>query len=139
MIASFRRYTPEMPARNSYVDFVCEQLAPLGRIRVRAMFGGYGLYCDDLFFALIADNVLYLKVDEVNRPEFEALGLQPFKPFEDKPETMNYFPAPADMFESSEGLHRWAGGALACARRAAAAKGNRGGAKRVRSARKARA
>ena len=53
------------------VDHCLELLAPLGAVRAKRMFGGYGLYCDELFFALLAADRLYLKVDASTRPAFE--------------------------------------------------------------------
>lgn len=55
-----------------------ELLAAMGEIRIRAMFGGHGLYADGPMFALIAEDQLYFKVDAVNRPEFELAGSSPF-------------------------------------------------------------
>jgi DNA transformation protein len=113
-----------------------EQFEPLGEIRARAMFGGHGLYCDEVFFALVASGALFLKADEVNRPEFEAQGLKPFRPFEDKSGVMQYYEAPAEMFEDPLELKRWAGGAIAAGVRQAHAKNKKkpstGGARRRR-------
>ncbi|MBI1895325.1 MAG: TfoX/Sxy family protein [Acidobacteria bacterium] len=104
--------------RNRYLDFVLEQLAPLGRITSRSMFGGEGLYCDGLFFALLwKGEVLYLKVDSRTRANFEARGLKPFRPYPGRPGTLQYYEAPADLFESDGGLD-WARGAVAAARAA---------------------
>ncbi len=58
-----------------------ELLAPLGppgAMRSRAMFGGHGLYLDDVFIAIIAAERLYLKVNDSSRPRFEAAGSEPF-------------------------------------------------------------
>jgi DNA transformation protein len=107
---------------NPYLDFLLEQLEPLGDITARAMFGGHGLYCDGVFFALVASGSLYLKADDVNRPHFETHGLKPFRPFEDKAGVMQYYEAPAEMFEDPEALRQWAGGAIAAGLRAQAKK-----------------
>ena len=45
------------------------------------MFGGVGIYAKEAFFALVDDDVLYLKVDDSNRGDFEARGMSPFQPF----------------------------------------------------------
>jgi DNA transformation protein len=52
-----------------FLAYVLEQLAGLGGVSSRRMFGGAGLYCDEFFFALIADDVLYLRVDDSNRDD----------------------------------------------------------------------
>ncbi|HYE50206.1 MAG TPA: TfoX/Sxy family protein [Azospirillaceae bacterium] len=112
-----------MPASRDYADHVAEQLAPLGEVKVRAMFGGHSLSIDGLTFALIAEDVLYLKADGGNRPAFEAEGLKPFAPFEDEPhKTMSYYPPPDTAFDEPDELLRWARTALEAALRARAKK-----------------
>jgi len=61
-----------------FAEYVVELLAPLGRVAARRMFGGHGIYCDGVMFALIADDVLYFKADDVNRPALEQAGAEPF-------------------------------------------------------------
>jgi DNA transformation protein len=112
----------EQVKSNPYVEFLLEQFEPLGEIRVKAMFGGYGLYCDEVFFALVAHNAVFLKADDVNRPQFEAARLKAFRPYEDRPDTMQYYEAPAEMFEDPEALKLWVGGAIAAGVRAQAKK-----------------
>jgi len=67
-----------MNSTSECADYVVELLAGVGRVVARQMFGGYGLYCDGVMFALIADDVLYLKADEANRPDFERAESAPF-------------------------------------------------------------
>lgn len=107
---------------SDFVQFICESLAPLGDLTVRRMFGGYGVYCDGLFFAIVADDVLYFKVDDGNRADYEALGLRPFKPSDGKPVTLSYHPPPESALDGPGELQGWARPALAAAARAAAAK-----------------
>ena len=107
-----------MPApRDRYVDFVIEELASLGTITSRYMFGGWCLYCDGTVFALIADGALFLKGDRENIPKFEARGLKAFRPFPDQDEVMKYFQAPPEVFEDPEAMREWCGGAIAAGRR----------------------
>ncbi len=109
-----------MTVSPDFRDYVLDLLEPLGRVRARAMFGGAGLYLDDTFFAILAGDVLYLKVDDGNRGEFVAAGAAPFKPFADKPHTMSYYEVPAEVMEDSEELGAWARRAWEAARRAGA-------------------
>ena len=103
-----------MAVSSDYLDFVLEQLAPVGPLTSRRMFGGVGLYAQGLFFALIDDDVLYLKGDEAMRPDFEAAGSQPFCPFADaKP--MAYWSAPAEALDDPELMVDWARRSIAVA------------------------
>ncbi|PWC63950.1 TfoX/Sxy family protein [Azospirillum sp. TSH58] len=102
------------------VRFLCESLTPLGDITARRMFGGYAVYCDGVVFALVAHDILYFKADDGNRPDYEALGLRPFKPFDDKPTVLPYFPPPDSALDDPDELLLWARPALAAAIRTAA-------------------
>ncbi|GAB2876430.1 TfoX/Sxy family protein [Uliginosibacterium flavum] len=108
-----------MSVSADYIAYLTELFAPLGRIRSKRMFGGAGLYCDELFFAIVIDDVLYLKVDEHNRAQFEAEGLEPFR-YEAKGKLaqMNYYRAPDEALDSPALMHPWARSALAAALRA---------------------
>ena len=114
-----------MASQNDYVDFLIETFSELGEITSRAMFGGNTLYCNGVVFGLVAGNTLYLKADDTNRPAFEALGLEAFRPFADRPETMRYYRAPAELFDTEDGVRKWAGGAVEAGRRAGAKKKRR--------------
>jgi DNA transformation protein and related proteins len=90
-------------------SYVLEQLALLRGVSSRRIFGGVGLYWDGLFFGLIDDDVLYLKVDDSNRSDYTARGMDAFRPFKDKPlYSMTYFEVPAEVLEEAELLVRWA-------------------------------
>lgn len=100
-----------------------ERLERAGPVRTRRMFGGIGIYSGEVFFALIANEVLYLKVDEKNRPDFEARGMAPFQPFPDRPSTMAYYELPIDVLDDVGRLRAWVEKALDAARAAKAGKG----------------
>ncbi len=108
-----------MPVSDEYLTYVVEQLACVGQVQPRRMFGGAGLYCDGLFFGLVADDVLYLKVDDSNRADYEAEGMGPFQPFDDKKVVMQYYEVPVDILENPETLRDWVAKALAVAERKA--------------------
>jgi len=101
-----------MAVTDEYLTYALDQLDRLGPVRAKRMFGGAGIYLDDLMFALVADDVLYLKVDDSNRPDFEAAGMAPFQPFPDKTATMPYYEVPIDVLEDKETLAQWAEKAL---------------------------
>ena len=72
----------------------------------KPMFGGVGLYAQGLFFALIAEDRLYFKVDDSTRPDFERLGMEPFRPFGEE-KAMGYYEVPADVLEDAAQLEPW--------------------------------
>ncbi|HYG88808.1 MAG TPA: TfoX/Sxy family protein [Azospirillum sp.] len=112
-----------MPSRDAFADMVCDMLSPLGGVRARRMFGGYGVYRDGVMFALIADGeTLYFRTDERTRPAYEAQGLAPFKPFADKSMLMPYHRPPDSALDDGDELLSWARPALEAALRASAAK-----------------
>jgi DNA transformation protein and related proteins len=85
-----------------------------------AMFGGFGVYLDGIIIGIIAFDTFYLKVDDTNRPAFEAAGSQPFTYHQGKVDaTMSsYWECPADVLEEPDQLRSWAVTSLAVSRRA---------------------
>ncbi len=88
----------------------------------RSMFGGVGLYTDGLFFALIAEDRLYFKVNDTTRPDFERLGMEPFRPFGEE-QAMGYYEVPVDVLEDTAQLEVWMRKAVEVARQAKRKKG----------------
>ena len=98
-----------------FKGFVLDQLAELGEVTPKSMFGGVGLYCSGVFFGIIARDVLYLKVDDRNRADYERAGAKPFKPYKDRGGTMRYYAVPLAVLESPLDLVAWARKAVAAA------------------------
>jgi DNA transformation protein and related proteins len=108
-----------MAVTPSFRSFILEQLGrSVQGIRARSMFGGVGIYGGELFFGLIDDDVLYFKVDDSTRPDYEARGMDPFRPFGEEDEVMRYYRVPDDLLEDAEALGEWAEKAIMVARRA---------------------
>jgi DNA transformation protein len=102
-----------------FLDYLLGQLAPLGHVVSRRMFGGVGLYHEELFFGLIDDDVLYLKADESNRADYTSRAMEPFRPYPDRPiYSMSYYQVPADVLEDAESLAAWARKSCAAALKA---------------------
>ena len=126
-----------MTVSSDFLAYVLEQLTALGAISAKRMFGGAGLYSDEFFFALIADDTLYLRVDDSNRSDYTARRMQPFRPYADRPQlSMSYYEAPAEVLESAMELAAWARRSVAVAMqappKAAPKKARRAGAARRR-------
>jgi DNA transformation protein len=90
--------------------FIEELFADLGRISIRRMFGGAGVYLDDTIFGIADDGLIYLKVDDETRPRFEAAGSRPFTyPKGDEVVVMNgYWMLPDEALDDPEAASAWA-------------------------------
>src|SRR6516162_7227460 len=60
-----------MVASESFAEFLREQLAPLGRVTMRRMFGKTGVFCDGVMLGMVAENTLYFRVDDHDRAAFD--------------------------------------------------------------------
>lgn len=116
-----------MPVSDHYIDFVRDLLSDFEPLHIKRMFGGAGIYSGERFFAILADDTLYLKADEGNRANFEQRGLQPFSyaTKTGRTGTMSYYPTPAESLEDPDSLAPWVSGALAAAERAARKRGGK--------------
>ena len=114
-----------MVASDSFAEFLREQLAPLGRVTMRRMFGKTGVFCDGLMFGMVTDNMLYLRVDDHNRAVFKEAASFPPLNYEKKGCTidLSFWRAPERLFDEPDELVTWARLALAAARRVAAKRG----------------
>src|SRR5262245_66685813 len=111
-----------MVASDSFAEFLRAELAPLGRVTLRRMFGKTGVFCDGLMLAMVRDDALYFRVDDHNRAVFkEAQSLPPLN-YEKKGSTidLSFWRAPERLFDAPDELVTWGRAALAAARRVAA-------------------
>lgn len=107
-----------MPKDSEFVSFILEQMAAVGGVRARAMFGGHGIYRGEAMFALVADGGLYFKADERTRDVFLARDLQPFTyEARGKSIALQYYAAPPEVFDEPDEMLRWAGLAIEAALR----------------------
>src|SRR5262245_65309410 len=98
-----------MAVSDSFRELVADQLsAAVQALKMRAMFGGLGIYSGTHFFALVDDDILYFKVDDSNRPDFEARGMEPFCPGGDPAQVMKYNRVPGDVLNHVTTLQTWA-------------------------------
>jgi DNA transformation protein len=100
--------------------FALDQLETLGEVEPRSMFGGVGLYRRGIFFGIVAGDVLYLKVDDTTRGDYERAGSGPFRPYPERGGTMQYYAVPVEVLESASELVLWARRAVEVATRAGA-------------------
>jgi DNA transformation protein len=103
-----------VPVSQGFRTFVLDQLSSIRALRTKPMFGCLGLYAGDVFFGIVADDVLYLKVGEDARADRERAGARAFRPYPDRPDVSNsYYSVPPAVLEDGEALSRWARGAIA--------------------------
>ena len=119
-----------MPISDSYLEYVMERLAVLGKISCRKMFGGAGIMVPvrgeikPAMFAVVDDDALYFKADDSNREDYVARGLTQWVYDPSKPEqsTMPYYPVPEDVLEDDDLLREWGKKAISVAQNRRSAK-----------------
>jgi DNA transformation protein len=113
-----------MAASADFIEFLKDQLRGLGNVTSRRMFSGAGIYCDGVIFALLLRDTLYFKVDDGNRPAYEAEGLKPFS-YEARGRMVEvgaYWRVPERLLDDPDEMVAWARAALAAGQRAEAKK-----------------
>ena len=111
-----------MGASDAFAEFLREQLAPLGHVAMRRMFGKTGVFCDGLMLGMVTDNTLYFRVDDDNRATFKEAESYPPLNYEKQGRSvdLSFWRAPERLFDEPDELVTWARAALATARRVAA-------------------
>jgi DNA transformation protein len=105
-----------------FAEFLREQLAPLGRVTMRRMFGKTGVFCDGVMLGMVTENTLYLRVDDHNRVAFKEAEAFPPLNYQKNGSTidLSFWRVPERLFDEPDELVAWARAALAAARRVAA-------------------
>ncbi len=101
-----------MAVTPGYREYVLEQLGRVTPVTAKSMFGGVGIYSAGRIFGLIDDDVLYFKVSEANRPDYERAGMRPFQPWPGQV-MAGYWELPGEVLEEVDRLRKWMDGALA--------------------------
>jgi len=111
-----------MVASNGFAEYLHEQLAPLGPLTLRRMFGATGVFCHGLMFGLVTDDTLYVRVDDQNRAMFREAEAEPPLSYVKQGRRIDlaYWRVPDRLMDEPEELLQWARAALAAARRVAA-------------------
>ncbi len=99
-----------MAVTEGFKDFVTELLGGFGPVTIRNMFGGAGVYADGVMFAILVDDVLYLKADEGSQTAFENEGMAPFiyQAAGNRPVAMSYWEVPPRLLDEPDELASWA-------------------------------
>ena len=119
-----------MVVSDAFAEFLPEQLAPVGHITMRRMFGKTGVFCDGVMLGMVTENTLYVRVDDQNRATFKEAESFPPLNYEKKGCTidLSFWRVPERLIDEPKELVTWARAALEAAHRVAA--------KRARTVRK---
>jgi DNA transformation protein len=111
-----------MVASDSFAEFLREQLAPLGGITMRRMFGKTGVFCDGVMLGMVTENTLYFRVDEHNREILREAEASPPLNYAKQGSTIDlaFWRVPERLFDEPDELIVWARAALEAASRVAA-------------------
>lgn len=111
-----------MVASTAFADFLRDQLAPLGRVTMRRMFGKTGVFCDGVMLGVVAENILYFRVDNQNRARFKEAESFPSLSYvkNGRAIDLSFLRGPDRLFDDHQELIAWACAALAAAHRVAA-------------------
>lgn len=112
-----------MRVKSNLAAYVTEQLAFLGRITNRAIFGGIGIFIDERLLGIVINDCLYLHTDKSNLDDYVSRGMEQFKPYPNAFDlTTDHHRVPEQIIENAEELKRWGERSLVAAIEAARAK-----------------
>lgn len=97
-----------MTVSENFIEYVLDQLSQLDGLSTRKMFGGVAIYRYGIVFALVGNDVVYLKVDENTKEKYIELGAEAFRPFPNRPVVKSYYEVPLNVLENSEKFIEWA-------------------------------
>ena len=111
-----------MVASAGFAEFLHALLAPTGRVVLRRMFGKTGVFCNGLMLGMVTDDTLYLRVDDLNRADFEEAGSEPPLHYNKQGRSidLSFWLVPDRLYDEPDEFVAWARSALAAARRVAA-------------------
>ena len=114
-----------MVASTEFASFLRDQLAPLGYVTVRRMFGKSGVFCEGVMLGMVTENVLYFRVDDLNREAFKEAAAFPSLNYMKGGRSidLSFWRAPERLYDEHEEFIAWARQALAAAHRVAARRG----------------
>ncbi len=104
-------------------EAVQDLFSQFGRVSVRRMFGGAGIFFDGLMIGLVSNGDIYLKADAETVPAFERERMKPFSYGKQRKRVLlSYWRMPDRLLDDPDELAEWARAALGAARRSAGSK-----------------
>ncbi|MDB2415202.1 TfoX/Sxy family protein [Rickettsiales bacterium] len=93
---------------NSFVEYIIELLSPYGNIIAKSMFGGYGVYKNNIIIGIISQDELYFKVDDSNRTQYQNMNSEIFTyEARGKINKISYWKVPLEILEDAQLLEEW--------------------------------
>jgi DNA transformation protein len=112
-----------MRVKSDLASYVAEQLAFLGRISSRGIFGGVGIFLEERLLGIVMEDKLYLHTDKSNLDDYASRGMPQFKPYPNAFDlTTDHHQVPPEIVQDPEQLRAWSQRALTAAIEAARAK-----------------
>ncbi|MEW4925095.1 TfoX/Sxy family protein [Algibacter sp. 2305UL17-15] len=96
-----------MAVDESFLNYVKDQLSEIGEFQAKKMFGGVGFFKEGIMFGMLGGAVFRLRVDDTNKPDFEAKGMKPYSS-KTKKKGMPYYEVPVEVLEDKDILKTWA-------------------------------
>lgn len=93
-----------------YIDYILELLEPLNAISSGRFFGGQGVSCNSVQFAMIMGNALFFVVDASTRDKYIDMGAECFwyTKKTGKVNVKKYHEVPGELLDDPETLIEWA-------------------------------
>jgi DNA transformation protein len=91
---------------SDFRDFVVLQLGNLRGLTCKAMFGGYGLWANGVFFGIIYEDKVYFRTGPDSLSEYIDAEMQPFATADFV--STNYYEVPPEVMSSGIKLVKWA-------------------------------
>ncbi|MFA7116846.1 MAG: TfoX/Sxy family protein [Bacteroidales bacterium] len=97
-----------MAVTKDFLEYVLDKLSGWGNVYTHKMFGGAALYQEGLAFGMVADDTVYLKVDDTNKDKYIKAGSLPLMPFKSHATVLSFYNIPSDIFEDTDNFKKWA-------------------------------
>ena len=108
---------------DEFTQYIPDVFRLFGRITLRRMFAGYGIFHDDVMFGLVYNETLYLKTDVENLIDFKKQNLKQFEyTRQGRRVGLSYYQAPDSILEDPNEAAEWAHRAFEAALRAGTSK-----------------
>lgn len=96
-----------MTVSQDYLAHTVERLANVVPVSYRRIFNGYGVYHQGVQFAIIVNDHLYFRADEMSRALYQAKGMLPFQPGSLERSESSFYQLPNEVLENTAELMYW--------------------------------